>query len=380
MRVFTQLMMKRFHSAKNYMDLSVVGSPTISSGVVSNFSTSNYLKTQIPFAPDNSAFEMLWKVKTPSSYNSHRNWIIANPENSLDYKGIAFGCNTNGDLSLYLSSTGASWNITASGNIVNLATDTDYWLKLKYDLSKYVVLVSTDGTNYTQVLSVSSSERIYASNHCIGTNGYAFGQFWGGSIDLNNSYIKIGSTKYNFQFALPLTVVGSPTITDGVVSGFTTNNYLKSNDLTFPSDWEFVVDLDLSNFTTDTNYYAFGCFGRSFLFAIKKTSASTYALHLYLSSNNSSWNIADEISSINYNEGQIYIKVKFDTTKYVLSYSANNNSWTDVITKVSSTQIYQTSIYVTIGKWSGTTTAYPSSINLNNSYLVNNGTKYIFTV
>ena len=69
MSVFRQLMMRRYHSAVNYMNLDIVGSPTIQDGVVSNFSTSNYLESSETYDFSQS-WEIVLKLKTDVSDSS----------------------------------------------------------------------------------------------------------------------------------------------------------------------------------------------------------------------------------------------------------------------------------------------------------------------
>ena len=154
---------------------------------------------------------------------------------------------------IYLSSDGLNWDI-ASG-IGSGSLPSTCYARIRFTGTKYIFDYSTDKVNWTVCAEVNSSTKIYAPSYL------KIGAWWSsqtsnftGSIDLNNSYIKLGSTKYNLQAVVGYTIVGSPTIVDGVVSGFSSANYLKTAN-TFPSDINnFEINLKIKATSFSANY------------------------------------------------------------------------------------------------------------------------------
>lgn len=174
---------------------TVVGSPTVNNGVVSGFSTSKYLKLPNVFNPSSAPWEVVFKV------------------NATDYSngGIIFG-QRNGSY-FYIRTEATGVFVTGHSNtILNGTTQIilgkDYWVKARHDGTKLYLELSEDGINYTEENSVAISSTFTPSSdpQYIGLwyNTYASGlhNTFNGSIDLKESYIKIGSKiwwncKYN---------------------------------------------------------------------------------------------------------------------------------------------------------------------------------------
>lgn len=179
---------KKYYKYGTEPNASIVGSPTISNGVVSGFSSSNYL-TVTKSKPTIKSFEQVLKIRTGSNTAARQAFLSHNP-----YKGFGTLQVLDNKLIAYVSSDGSSNNIiNGTQSSLTLNTNTDYWIRYAFDGSKYRIDVSTNGQDYTNYISVTSSLVVYADGF------FSFGLDTGdknnnpflGSIDLTQSYIKI---------------------------------------------------------------------------------------------------------------------------------------------------------------------------------------------
>ena len=107
-----------------------------------------------------------------------------------------------------------------------LTLNSGYNIKIKYNAGSWN-MVLTNKTTGTIITKTSSTSDTWYLSGIFRFGITQSGQYgWDNTINLNTSYLKIGSTKYNLQAVVGYTVVGSPTITDGVVSGFGASDYL----------------------------------------------------------------------------------------------------------------------------------------------------------
>ena len=214
---------------------TVVGSPTINNGVVSGFSTGSCISVTDIFSPGSQTWEKVTKITTGSDVNTAQNIF----GNNKDYGGAALNIYQN-DLCAYISSNGTSWNIASEVHSTNtLAANTTYYIKYYFTGSQYKADVSTTGefsgeeVNY---ITIESTTPIFAANTetLLGSSrtiSGITGPFLG-SIDLNDSYIKIngetfwsyqsGDTTLNLSYNGTQYALGSQTLasTDAVKSGW----------------------------------------------------------------------------------------------------------------------------------------------------------------
>ena len=246
MSMFYELMMRK---KEQIMYATIKGTLTENDGVFSGFSASNYLKLQQPFS-SNENWIISLKLKTSNVANTSTEYIFGSTNGSDRSILLGYG---GGLFKLWLSSNGTAWDIVSGIGTYTLQANTDYYVRLSYINSAYKFEISTDNINWVDGGTISSTTPIY--NNSI----LYFGACWDkstnymkgdGNFDLNNSYIKIGSTKYNLQAVVGYTVVGSPTIVDGVVSGFSSGNYLY---LPSAPSWSNIDILEtFTTFTTST--------------------------------------------------------------------------------------------------------------------------------
>lgn len=174
---------------------------------------------------------------------------------------------------------------------------------------------------------------------------------------------------------MPLTVVGSPTIVDGVVSGFSNSNYLTLATPFAPADkdFEFVIKFKVYNFSENIQqvFYLGQDSVVSALSGIDITSAGKVRI---ISKNIYS---TDQSYSITTNtDTWVRLKRSGDTVNYAIStnginYNAGANATVSGSLSWSGTQMFGLRI---------NQRAFNGEIDFNNSYIVLDGTKYIFTM
>lgn len=195
---------KNVNLALDPLNVNIVGSPTINNGVASGFSGSNWLRLPTIFNPGSNAWEMVIKARTPSAF-SKRNWLTGGGNAAgKDFDFVTIGIENNGKPMMYITSNGTSWNIANAAISSNtLEVNTDYLFRFQFTGTQYVYSTSVDnGFNWVTQVTINSTTSIFVPTtpQAIGNTCYAANatQFWSGSIDLPNSYIKInGSTWWN---------------------------------------------------------------------------------------------------------------------------------------------------------------------------------------
>lgn len=184
---------------ENYL---VAGTPTISGGVVSDFSSANYIDTKRTLTGDT------WEIDIPfttgASFNANDRIIgcIATKY------GIVLGQTATGALVLWASSNGTSWDIANSVNSGSkvLSANTPYYITVKFTGTQYLVDVASASSS-TNYITVSSSTKVY--NHgtvLLGIYLAGAGDYYlrFGSIDLNGfKILQDGHTVYDAYSSIP---------------------------------------------------------------------------------------------------------------------------------------------------------------------------------
>lgn len=185
-----------YHSIETgvYNNYNVIGSPIVNTttGVVSGFSTSNYLQLPQAFNPGNNPWEMLFKVRTGSDLQAWQEIFHSSvaPNESGRY-GLSAMIDS-GNFELDISTSGSSWIGSDHGTFV-LSENTDYWVKIGWNSNEYYLEYSTNGADYIRDITYTVSNNLpNLTNSWIGiyrSSDYMYPML--GSIDLSESYIKI---------------------------------------------------------------------------------------------------------------------------------------------------------------------------------------------
>lgn len=126
------------------------------------------------------------------------------------------------------------------------------------------------------------------------------------------------------------TVVGSPTISsEYIASGFTKNDYL-TQDLFNINYHHFEIVFKVYGYSTSHgNPLCSKNNSQSWLSRIVVNTNGTITVGL--SNNNSSWNVCNfTTSGAIPNNTWLWIKIKWDGTAYVVSYSTDKETWTEL--------------------------------------------------
>lgn len=192
------------------------------------------------------------------------------------------------------------------------------------------------------------------------------------------------------QYAYNATEVGNLTKENGVVSGFSQENYFKflNNFQPSTSNWELNFKIRTSNMVSE---------GQQILVAFGNgdTSETRYATRIYINNsktfgisvtyNGTAWDINTDAGS----EGSVgtynllpntdyYIKFIYDGNSYQLQYSLDNETYITDINVDSSTPMFNSCTQCTLGAWISTTPTNPflGYIDLNESYININGERW----
>ena len=187
MSMFYELMMRK---KEQIMYATIKGTLTENDGVFSGFSSSNYLKIQNTINVNSSTnFEMVVKV----NFNNFTEYsTFVGSFNSYD---ITLRTGTDAKVCFNVGN-GNSWIIINQSSKNTFLPNTDYFFKIVLKNNKAQVFSSTNGTIWTQEIDreLTISDQ-YNFNITLGI-GRISATYFDGTIDLNNSYIKLGTTKY----------------------------------------------------------------------------------------------------------------------------------------------------------------------------------------
>lgn len=223
---------------------TVVGSPTITDGVASGFSSSNVLRIN-NFDPT-KPFVISTKIRFTET--GERQYFV--------------GVNTAGkiriliftDQKLLCNLGGASnFNIGEIKSTQELSVNTDYFVKLEFTGSKYILSLSEDNTVYSVVGELVSSAYINGGNKFnlqLGSgNVPSAGFYFSGSIDLNYTYIKVNG-EYWFNGAHFFWQNNSTPLFTGVIKELPAHKPDKYQvDLKLVSPLEMLKDIEAKDFS-----------------------------------------------------------------------------------------------------------------------------------
>lgn len=176
-----------FKSMPYNVGYTVVGSPTISSGVASGFSADDSLATSLALPQLLSNFEMVTKVKWGDVTFSDYQFIIGST-----YLGLYITAYKK-HIRLYASTTGSSWNIASGVDGEHTFEENDViWIKTVKDSTSLKIYYSTDNQNWILDNSFEVTDPIkLRNNYALFGIGSNTSKYFTGSIYLNDTYINI---------------------------------------------------------------------------------------------------------------------------------------------------------------------------------------------
>lgn len=170
-----------------FPNATIIGSPTINNGQISNFSAVNYMKFPFIVNMQGRPFTIMIEFTTASDITNQQNII-----DGIDH-GIAFAVRS-GKFILDMGSRTGEWDITNGEKIssVTVTANTTYRVKISWDGSVYKFEYSTDGETYTEdtAMTVTSTASLYPTQINIGVTSRLEGVFKG-SINMNHCSLTI---------------------------------------------------------------------------------------------------------------------------------------------------------------------------------------------
>lgn len=364
-----------------YNTFTVIGTPTINyeTGVISGCTGRNHIRivTSKNFATGSiDSFEIAAKVHTPTTWTN--NGRIYNSTSSADG---------------FVMEITQSRPLVAIGSVIidvapaSLTSDKDYWFKATYDGTTAKGYYSEDGINYTEYSSNAASSSDMSIADVVldmgqrSYNNYANANIcaWSGAIDLNDCYLKVNdeiiwsglsTTTYNNY-----TITGTLTVNEasGIVSSFGSSNYINLPKSFDPGNntWEMVFKV---TYNTSGISYQRLCGARNNTslsqIVIGAGSETSHKLITWISSNNTSWNIASSVkgNTVLQNNQTYWIRAKFTGTNYIISLSTDSITYNEEINISSTLTIKNNNSVFLIGNaelsgyWSG-------SIDLSECYI-----------
>ena len=268
----------------------IVGSPTIADRVASGFSDSNYLTCANYLNSASQSFELVTAVNMSTASTGILGIFDTQGTSTHNIRLTTSSTNT---ARLRMSTSGGETYAVDITGTTPLTVGTKVYIKATYSSSTgYALYTSTDGSTWTTEGTSSTTTRPYASanaNLMIGDNA-ATGFSLSGFIYIADSYIEVNGSRVWSGYevltakqgtlfltkptatstssvivantaAVPATnnytLIGSPTITDGVASGFGTSDYLVSQQnalIAYGDSWEFNIAFMLTSAYSESNY------------------------------------------------------------------------------------------------------------------------------
>lgn len=332
---------------------AVNGSLTNSDNVFSGFSIENYISLNEYFIPNKNSWEITTKITTAETLSA-TNHIFGIDDFSL-MVGINIDTNT---FLLTVGNNTASWNIGYVVGTHSVQVSTNYWLRVKFTGTAYVLEYSTNGTDYTQDVVIESTENLLAGILNFGLYSPET-YYFEGSIDLNATQIKINSELW-----------WSNATDKDVLTGFSdTTNYVKSVD-TFKSEsnaWEMVTKITTGSIGSNVQtIFVTGNYGCRF------NITNSGKFHLSLGNDGTSFNIGYVEGTYAVQPNVTYwLKVKFTGEVYTLEYSIDNVNFVEDIL-IESTESISQNVGFIFG-CSVTAYAFLGSIDFSETYInINN--------
>ena len=228
---------------------TVLGSPTITDGVASNFSNNNYVAVPA-FSPANNTWQIATKIKLTDTTTNQV--IFSN--NYQPNRQIQLSVQ-NSKLKVYISTNGTSANL-ANGvfGTATILADTVYWVKFEFTRNAYIVSYSLNGISWTPDIIINSTATLVSvsNNLFFGRNTHpSFPEPLtdGSIIYLNETYIKVNG-EYWFNGAHFFWQNNSTPLFTGVIKELPAHKPDKYQvDLKLVSPLEMLKDIEAKNFS-----------------------------------------------------------------------------------------------------------------------------------
>ena len=345
------------------MYATIKGSLTENDGVFSGFSASDYLDTTSPL-DITQPFHIHIDIVSFTNIGASQ-YIFGFPSINC---GVYFGVSATG---LAFSHGSVYWTA-----ISGVSTGVPFALDLKGDGTNLNFIIIQNGITKTaskSLVDLGFSESVTSFVRI----GKLYQPFTSGSIDLNKSYIKLGSTKYKLQAVVGYKIVGNPTIVDGVVSEFSSSDYVTISqpsgtvnsfeiNIKFTMPSSYTSGQSLLGYTTVYN-------GSSLLAYILLTSSNTIATYLFKKSDGTQTRYGVDYDISQHLSETFTFNVKTDMSNVYINLYNSNGQLVDTNTYTNQDLGGSITSSIKIGVRNNLSNAFSGSIDINNTFIkINN--------
>lgn len=349
-----------------------------------NFTSTAYIILPNAFLPETNSWEMLFHVRTGSNITTRQK--IVGCSAGYDYAIPCLTLESNSYFSLNISANGSSWNITNSNSSLRAMANTDYWFKVYFTGTQYKLDYSLDGINYSNCLTVNSTNSVYQNASrsfiAVGADRYSSAVSasypWLGAIYFKDCYIKINDESW---FDGSTQIIGNPnsyfirgTLTEDnkVYSGFSESNYLVLPIVFAPGNnsWEWFFKFKYVANSSNSQVL----FSQGVSYACSIGIATSGQVKLTLSNSSSNYNMLSATgTTVLTNGNTYYVSVVFTGSSYNVYLSEDGENWINEINYSSTTSIIPRGDVWTIGANinNNSSAFYPfkGEIDLKESYI-----------
>ena len=393
-----------------------VGTPTIVDGVVSGFSASNYLKTG-DLSSDTAEVE-LFALCTPASTDIasgiHPAFGFINYGTSNSFVGVANSgrpwCTLKG-----IGGTTYDFNKTT----IILQADVPVYLKLAVKNNVGTFSYSLNNFTWTEIKSVDMSadpvKFLQGNNFRIGHSAIA-NNIFNGSIDINETYIKINNglwfygKNYTTKYMTPVpagleynntttqeigwvytsnelvkgpvnyTKVGNPKIVDGVVSGFSENDYARTSAIITSSTMQSIEVCCKFTIGTISEQGILGSAYQFSKYGFNLNSNGTLRTGVRVNAGGTETNKNLTSTMVLDANSTYYAVMSCDKSTHILTLkiSTDNENWTTYTSDIGAFDSFVSLGYSIIGYTQNG--AFLGSIDLNETYIKVNGQAWFGSV
>ena len=308
---------------------------------ISNFSSGTYAVTDTAIPAGSTNFEFGTKFTVGNNVSTLQ--YILGREYYFDLYIRYSGLTTD-------IGNGSSWiSTTISGN-TTLTNGSTYWAKVIFNGSQYIIQLSTDGTTYNNEIVISMSTP--QPSHTIPLGNIVLANLstltaFGGTISLDDTYVKSdGNIVWQGEIVAShtpyekdnVTLVGSPTLNNHTLSGFSTSNHAIANSNFTTNDvqsFEVVVHFNSGPWASSSNPYARIINGKLTGYDDSTTGCtiglgndSTYGNFCYMSFYNGSSYTECRVIRNGATDTDYWVKWTYDGTDWISSYSTDGETFT----------------------------------------------------
>ncbi len=165
-----------------FPNATIIGTPTINNGQISNFSAANYLQFPFEFETKGRTWLLNGSFHTGNDVTTQQNII-----DSLASVALAV---RSGRLVMALSTNGTSFDLGEHISMSDIDPNTDYYFRISFSGTQYLLSLSTDKIDFMPEAIVTSSSPIASRPMTISSSGHPYGS----TINLNDWNLTVANT------------------------------------------------------------------------------------------------------------------------------------------------------------------------------------------